>query len=290
MRDTGVCAITGASGYVGSVITVALKQHMPVLGLSRRPRSSQDLAWNFESANDISDDLRGRGVKTLIHAAWNMQATTFRELNRICVDGSARLFDAATRAGVEKIVFISTISAFEGCRSAYGRTKLAVEKMVTRSGGIIFRPGLVFGNESGGVFGSIRKQVSKSRVIPMIGDGRTPQYLLHEKTLSDCMLSAVGGKFDQAGVAPITIAHPKPWPFRDLVQSIATSQGRDVKLLPVPWQLLFCGIRAGELMNVKLPFRSDSILSFIYSNQHPDFTLMNSLGILPIPYTPEVKV
>lgn len=284
----GACAITGASGYVGSVISAALREHLPVLGLSRKPRNSEDVAWSFESPAGVSDALRSRGVKTLIHAAWDMQATTFQELNRTCVDGSARLFDAAHTAGVERIVFISTISAFEGCRSAYGRTKLAVERMLKTSAGIIFRPGLVFGATSGGVFGTIRKQVAKGGLVPMIGDGRIPQYLLHESTLADCMRSAANGKFDEAGVEPITVAHPNPWPFRDLVQSIARSECRDVKLLPVPWQLLFAGIRTGELMKVKLPFRSDSILSFVYSNQDPDFNRMKSLGITPIPYTPEV--
>lgn len=263
---------------------------MPVIGLSRKPSSQQTLAWSFESSDDICEPLRERGVKTLVHAAWDMQATTFRDLNRICVDGSARLFDAAARAGVERVVFISTISAFEGCRSAYGRTKLAVEKMLQKDSGLVLRPGLVFGNKPGGVFGGIRKQVAKSKIIPLIGSGQTPQYLLHEKTLAQSLVGAVQGQFDGAGSAPITLAHPKPWPFRELVQSIASAEGRDVKLVPVPWQLLFCGIRGGELLKLKLPFRSDSILSFIYSNPHPDFSLMHSLGIAPIPYTPEVTV
>ena len=286
MTSKGTCAVTGASGYVGSILVRELSKHMPVVRLVRKPASDLDIGWTFQTSNDVAVTLQSRGVKTLVHAAWDMRATTFDDLHKTCVDGSRTLFDAATRAGVERIVFISTISAFEGCRSAYGKTKLEVEKMLTGKPGAVLRPGLVFGSDSGGVFGGIRKQVHGSRFLPMIGSGETPQYLLDENTLAQTVVSAVAGQFDHLRGRPITLAGLKPWPFRDLVQNIARSEGRDVKLVPVPWQLLFCGIRLGELLKLNLPFRSDSVLSFIYSNRNPDFTLMRSLGINPAPYTP----
>lgn len=286
MNSEGPCAVTGASGYVGSIITQALRQHVPVVGMVRNPASATDIAWTLESSQDIGDTLRARGVKTLVHAAWDMHGTNLEQMQRICVRGSAALFDAARRAGVERIVFISTISAFEGCRSVYGRTKLEVEKMLADDARVVFRPGHVFGARTGGVFGSIQRQVRTSRLLPMIGGGRAPQYLLHEKTLSECILRAVSGDFDHTRGAPITLANPTPWRFRDLVQSVAASEGRKVTLVPVPWPLLFGGIRAGEALRLKLPFRSDSIISFVYHDRKPDFRLLDVLGIKTMPYAP----
>jgi len=216
-----------------------------------------------------------------------MRATSPAEMERICVRGSAELFDEARRSGVERIVFISSISAFEGCRSAYGRTKLAVEKMLAGQASVVFRPGHVFGPRPGGVFGSILRQVRTSRVLPIIGSGQTPQYMLHEKTLSECILRAVSGDFDGTRGAPITLAHPTAWMFRDLVRSIATTEQRNLTLAPIPWPLLFGGMRAGETLGLKLPFRSDSVISFVYCNRTPDFKLLNALGIRPIPYAPD---
>jgi nucleoside-diphosphate-sugar epimerase len=282
----GVCAVTGASGYVGSIILQELRQHLPVVALVRHPQSADDIAWSLESPREIAATLRARNVKTLVHAAWDMRASSVAELEKTCVQGSAALFDAAARAGVERIVFVSTISAFTGCRSAYGRAKLSVEKLLAGSSNIVFRFGLVFGDRLGGVFGGIRRQVQNSRILPMIGSGLTPQYLLHEKTLAGSVLRAVHGDFDSAHGTPITLAHPQPWRFRDLVKSIAASEGRQVRLLPVPWQLLYAGIRTGEALGLNLPFRSDSILSFAYYDRSPDFSLMDSLGIEPLPYEP----
>jgi nucleoside-diphosphate-sugar epimerase len=285
-RIPGVCAVTGVSGYVGSIIMRELQQHMPVVAIVRHPQSEADILWSLESDQDIAKALRARNVKTLIHAAWDMSANSLKEMEKTCVQGSAALFDAAVSAGVERIVFVSTISAFEGCRSAYGKTKLMVEKRLQGSNNTVFRFGLVFGDQPGGVFGGIRRQVQNSCILPMIGSGLAPQYLLHEKTLVESILRAVNGEFDRVRAAPITVAHPEPWRFRDLVKSIAASEGRRVALMPVPWQLLFAGIRAGEALGLNMPFRSDSFISFAYYDRHPDFSLMRSLGIEPLPYKP----
>jgi nucleoside-diphosphate-sugar epimerase len=287
IRIPGACAITGASGYVGSIIMRELQQHMPVVNLARHPQSEADILWSLESRGNIARDLQARNVKTLVHAAWDMHASSLQEMEATCVRGSSALFDSALAAGVERIIFVSSISAFEGCRSAYGKTKLKVENLLHGSANTIFRFGLVFGDKPGGVFGGIRRQVQNSRILPMIGSGLAPQYLLHEKTLGESTLCAVSGEFDHVHAAPITIAHPEAWRFCDLVRSIAASEGRRVALMPVPWPLLFAGLRAGEALGLNLPFRSDSVISFVHYDRHPDFSLMRSLGIEPLPYKPD---
>lgn len=185
--------------------------------LVRRPAVENSIYWDFTSDRSITQELRSRQVEVLIHAAWDMRANSIEDLRATCVAGSTRLFDMAMDAGVKRIIFISTISAFEGCRSAYGRSKLEVERITQQAGGIVLRPGLVYGPTPGGVFRAIRNQVRQSRIIPLIGSGRAPQFLLHEGTLGDCVRRAARGGLDTCHGEPITIAHPKPWPFWDLV-------------------------------------------------------------------------
>lgn len=283
-QSSGVCAVTGASGYVGSIIQQELQKHMPVVAMVRHPKSDTDIAWSLKSGPDIARTLRARNVKTLVHAAWDMRANNLLEMERTCVRGSAVLFDAAACAGVERIVFVSTMSAFEGCRSSYGKAKLLVEKLLQGSSNVVFRCGLVFGDKPGGVFGGIRQQVQNRRILPMIGCGLAPQYLLHERTLTESILRAAYGDFDRAHGEPITLAYHEPWRFRDLVKSIATSESRQVVLIPVPGQLLYAGLRAGEAIGLKLPFRSDSVISFVHYNRSPDFSMLTPLGINPLPY------
>jgi nucleoside-diphosphate-sugar epimerase len=295
------CAMTGSTGYVGSILAQALRKQGPLLELVRTPRKEGDVAWSLESEQELAATLHQHRVETLVHAAWDMRASSYETMERICVRGSARLFQAATEAGVRRIVFLSTISAFAGCRSAYGRSKLAVEGLLAQHSGIILRPGLVFGTTlgetnpdgtkpGGGVFGSIRKQVRSKRVVPLIGSGRSPQYLLHEETLAQTVARAARGEFDRYGSTPITLAHPQPWPFAELVRSIAAAEGRRITLLPVPWRLLYAGLRSAEALQLEPPFRSDSVLSFVHYDRHPDFSMLAALGIDPIPYHPRAAV
>jgi nucleoside-diphosphate-sugar epimerase len=285
METPPVCAITGASGYVGSRIAERLRQCAPVVELRRTPRDATDIPWSLTSHDDIAPQLLQQRASVLIHAAWDFSATRPEDIHRINVEGSKRLFTAAYDAGIRRIVFISTISAFTGTRSHYGQSKLAVESAVAEQGGIILRPGLVYGPSPGGVFGSIRRQVRSSRFIPLIGNGAAAQYLVPEETLADLVSDAALGGFEPLVGQPITLANPHPWPFRDLIRGIARAEGRTVTLVPIPWRLLYAGLRAAELLGRRLAFRSDSVISFVYQNPAPDFFALDRLR-LTIPSWP----
>jgi nucleoside-diphosphate-sugar epimerase len=261
-----VTAVTGANGYVGSVICAALGPE--TLRLVRRPAGKMDVAWSL--GEYPAEVFRARGVTRVVHAAWDMQASRLAELEAGCVAGSKRLLDAAVAAGAA-FTFISTISAFEGARSAYGQAKLQVERMVLAAGGNVLRPGLVHGGGEGGMFGSLRQTVARAKVIPLIGDGSAPQYLLPEKLLAQAV------RMDFKGV--LTVADPQPEAFRDLLRRIAAEQGKSPVLVPVPWQIFYAGFRGAEALRLKLGFKSDSVLSLIFQNPAPDFGPMRQLGL-----------
>ena len=285
MNENLVCAISGASGYVGSRIAQRLAQSGRVVALTRKPASEADFTWSLTSADDITPLLCQQQVSVLIHAAWDFTAVTAQDIQQVNVEGSIRLLRMAKAAGVGRIVFISTISAFTGARSLYGRAKLQVESVAAELGGIILRPGLVFGDSPGGVFGSIRRQEQHQKFIPLVGNGKAPQYLVPEQTLADVVADAATGRFDQAAGQPITVAHSHPWPFRDLVRRLALAQGRRVTLIPLPWPLLYAGLRAGEILGRKMPFRSDSVISFVHQDPAPDFSRIEALGIQVPPWS-----
>ena len=83
------------------------------------------------------------------------------------VEGSRKILEAAREAKTPKIIFISSISAFDGCRSLYGRAKLEIEKIALDCGALVIRPGLVYGEGAGGMFGKLVAQMKKSSVIPL---------------------------------------------------------------------------------------------------------------------------
>lgn len=274
-------AVTGANGYVGSIIARALEPISEVIRLVRKPSERSDVEWSLDARYDrMALELVRRDVTHLVHAAWDMTANTKHGMQRTCVEGSARLFDAAKDAGVQRVIFISAIDAFVGARSAYGQAKLAVERMALNTGGLVLRLGLVYGKNEGRAFGSLAKAVHRTRFVPMLGDGCAPQYVLHEDTLIDVVRRASRGDFDGEN-EPLTIAQPDGIAFRSLLKHIANGQGRRLILVPVPWRVLYLALKMRETVGLKLNIFGDSVMRSSFQNPTPDFNALDRFGIYP---------
>ena len=98
-----------------------------------------------------------RSADALIHAAYDLSLTSSADIWRVNVEGTRRLLEAAKDAAVDRIIVLSSMSAFEGTTQLYGRAKLDIEAMTTESGGCAVRPGLVYSERAGGMAGAMRK-------------------------------------------------------------------------------------------------------------------------------------
>jgi nucleoside-diphosphate-sugar epimerase len=223
------------------------------------------------------------GAAALIHCAYDFAPRTWPEIERINIRGTERLFAAARDAGIARLVLISTMSAFAGSKSLYGRAKLEMERVAAAHGALILRPGLVYGEHAGGMYGSLEARVRDSRLIPLIGGGGQVLYLVHHEDLSDLARRFCMGEFT-APAMPITVAHEQPWAFRKILVELAGRAGRKPLFLPVPWRGVWLALKAAELSGLRLDFRSDSLVSLVNQNPAPDFSEGASIGFQPRPY------
>ena len=51
----------------------------------------------------------------------------------------------------------------------------------------------------------------------------------------------------------------------DLLKFFAAEEGHRCRFVPVPWQLAYWPLRAGEFLRLPLPFRADSLLGLVRS-------------------------
>jgi nucleoside-diphosphate-sugar epimerase len=277
-----ICAITGGNGYVGSCVKNFLAaQGWDIFELTRRPKPGSR-AFQFQLGDDISPELLS-GVTTLVHCAYDFTPLTWDEIAAVNIEGSKKVIQAARAAKVPKIIFISSISAFDGCRSLYGKAKLEIEKFALASGALVIRPGLVYGGVAGGMFGKLAQQVSKSAIIPMIGNGSQIQYLVHNEDLSAFIEKFASGNIE---LPPriLTAANEQPWKLKQLILEVARAQGKKPTLIPLPWRLVWLAIKCAEMCGLKLNFRSDSLVSLIYQNPNPDFSPNAQAGLVCRPF------
>jgi nucleoside-diphosphate-sugar epimerase len=276
------CAITGSNGYLGG----CLKNHFAaqgreVLELTRSPVPGAR-AVAFQLGAEISPQALA-GADALVHCAYDFQPLRWEEIRAVNVAGTRKLFQAARAAGIGKMICVSSISAYDGCRSLYGRAKLEIEKIALDNGALVIRPGLVYGGGPGGMFGRLVAQVRKSSVIPLIGDGSQIQYLVHNEDLAGFIEKFTAGKIE---IAPriLTAAHEQPWPFRQLLSEIARGLDKKVKFVPLPWRLIWAGLKTAEACGLRLNFRSDSVVSLMHQNPSPDFSPNASAGLVCRPF------
>jgi len=277
--DVDVVAVTGATGFLGSRLVDAFRRRgCRVIAMSRS--SDGDDSIPFRLGLGVSRDaLRRGGVRALVHCAYDFTLTRWSEIDRINVGGSRLLFEAAAAAGVDTIVDVSSISAFPGATSLYGRAKLETEDAAQGVGAVVLRPGLIWADDpdtAGGMFGALAA-AARRPILPIIGSGRYPQYLVHIDDLVDVVIGVCEGTISPAQ-DPLIVAAPAPVVFTDLVRRLAEPQ-RSPHLVRVPWRIVRAGLRAAELTRLPLGFRSDSVTSLVHHGPAPDATTLARLGI-----------
>jgi NADH dehydrogenase len=275
------CLLTGATGYVGGRIKAALlAAGWQVTELGRSAGNGSGL--KFRLGDDIAGDSL-RGHSALVHCAYDFNALGWAAIHDVNVRGSERLLRAARDAGVERSVLISTISAYEGSPSLYGKAKLETEAIAQSLGAWVIRPGLVYGGAGSGMFAKLVGAVSHAPLIPIPGRGGQLQYLVHADDLAQSVLRCIQSA-GPAAAEPVTVAHGHPWSFRALLLEIGRTVDRRVVLVPVPWRLMWAGLKTLETLGMPLGFRSDSLVSLVNQNPKPLLNAQEVLGVSCRPF------
>jgi nucleoside-diphosphate-sugar epimerase len=287
---SGGCAITGASGYLGGRLAAELAGRGWTVHRLVRPRPGG-------AAGTVPYTLPGGApegfferddVTALVHCAYDFGQTKWDDIHEVNVRGSIKLLEAAHKAGIERMVYISTISAFDGCRSMYGKAKMEIEHAALDLGASVVRPGLIYGDHPGAMVESLTKAVAKLPVVPLIGSGRQVQYLVHDQDLAEFVALLLDGR--KPVDRPIVAADGTPYTFRDVLGLLAAANGRGrPRFLPIPWRLVWGLLKTAEAAGLKPGFRSDSVVSLIHQDPAPDFEPARAAGAVfrPYPGAPE---
>jgi nucleoside-diphosphate-sugar epimerase len=285
MSEKKICSITGSNGYVGGCVKNYFSANgWEILGLTRQPKTGTRAA-KFQLGEEIPPSTF-ENVSALVHCAYDFKPLRRQEIRAVNVEGSRKILETARLAGVGKIIFISSISAFDGCRSLYGKAKLEIEKIALDNGALVIRPGLVYGSGPGGMFGKLAAQIRNSSVIPMIGDGSQIQFLVHNEDLCAFIEKFAAGKIELPSQI-LTAANETPWLFKQLLLEIARGQNKKIKFIPLPWRLVWLGLKSAEICGLKLNFRSDSLVSLMNQNPSPDFSANSKASLICHPF--EIK-
>lgn len=223
-------AVTGGTGFVGqALLDLAGKQKVDVRALARKAQPDRaGVSW-------ISGDLDNRtalarlmqGAEAVIHVAGLVNTPDPAEFERCNVAGTLNVIEAALAAGVQRFVFVSSLSAREPELSQYGASKARAEKLVRASGldWTTVRPPAIYGPRDAEMFELFRS--ARWGVVPVPKDGRAS--LIHVDDLARLLLALVPGG--------VRVAHrvfepddgkPDGWTHDEMARAIGSAVGRRV--------------------------------------------------------------
>lgn len=235
--------VTGGAGVMGSRLVRGLVEagnRVRVLTLPKDPFVSRldglDCEIVFGDVSD-ADSLKGvfEGVKTVYHLAAIIIAYDPGMFQRINVTGTQNMVEGASAAGAEHFIYVSSASVTFPNASAYARSKMEAERIVTSQKSMsytIVRPTLVYDRNGGQEFMMFMDYLKKYPVVPFIGRGRAKKNPVFVDDLVQGMLAiannpkAYGQIYNFSGGEEISM-----W---DLAHLMLKHQGLSRLFIPIP--------------------------------------------------------
>ncbi|HEY5594239.1 MAG TPA: NAD-dependent epimerase/dehydratase family protein [Nitrospiria bacterium] len=199
--------VSGNAGFIGTFLTQALMENRrEVVGIDIRPCNPKD--HHYESIlGDVRnpDDVMkaAQGADVIMHLAAEHQdfGVTREAFFSVNVKGTRTLVECATRLGIKKFIFYSTVAVYGNAGkvtteetpprpvSDYGESKLEAEKVLYAWAHddpsrevVILRPTVVFGPRNYANMYNLMESIYKNRFI-FVGRGRNIKSVAYVENL-----------------------------------------------------------------------------------------------------------
>ncbi|MQA64057.1 MAG: NAD(P)H-binding protein [Actinophytocola sp.] len=250
-----VDVVTGAFSYSGAAIARQLQRTRghrvrTLTGHPHRAPAGNEIDVHPLDFTDPTALARSmNGAQTLYNTYW-VRFPHHRCDHQVAVANTLTLFDAAARAGVQRIVHISITHASPTSPYSYFRGKAEVEQGLAALGipYAIARPATLFG--AGGVLiNNIAWLLRHLPVFAIGGRGDYPIRGIHVNDLASLCVD-LGARSDSVVVDAVG---PQTLTFKELVQAVKSAVGSNALIVPVPGALLRVMSRTmGMLLRDKL--------------------------------------
>lgn len=242
--------VTGAFGYSGKYIAKRLlNSGLKVRTLTNSPDRQNEFGnqieifkYNFNEPEKLIDAMRG--VSVLYNTYWvRFNYTDFKF--SIAVENTIKLFDAAKKAGVKRIIHTSITNPTENSPLQYFSGKALLEKTLIGSGisYSILRPAVLFGKEDI-LINNIAWLIKKFPIFCMPGDGK---YKLQPIYVDDFALLAVE-QGQMTGNYIIDAIGSETFSYKELIQVICKTLNKTPLIVSVPDNIIYyLGLLIGKI-------------------------------------------
>jgi uncharacterized protein YbjT (DUF2867 family) len=233
--------VTGANSAVGrALVRLAPSHRLEVVGVVRSERAAADVRAIDRAVRILRvayDDAAGlvaafEEAAAVIHLPGILVERAGATYEAANVETTRRVAEAATRAGVRKLVFVSAIGADPRSDNRYWRSKGTAEAIVHASGlpYTVLRVPMLLGPGTEGA--RALRRCLRRRTAWLLAGGRTLQQPLD---VGDCArASLIACAPDTARDGTLELVGPVAVPARQIVERGAELRDRHIRIVPVP--------------------------------------------------------
>jgi UDP-glucose 4-epimerase len=206
--------VTGAVGFLGRAVCEGLQKNGHIVFRTYRAsvgkRLDGDLVCDLKEISDI--DISSRQIDVVIHCSAKVPSSV-RHISRYMQENvycTETLVKAAVKSGVKRIIFISSLSVYEGVvnsghvtvatqpkpKSSYSMSKLEAENIIISCAEksnlevVIIRPPLIYGPGVKGNFKYLIKWIGMSLPLPF-GNFVQPRSFVSSYNLVSLVLACI---------------------------------------------------------------------------------------------------
>lgn len=235
MKPRTTHVVTGAFGYSGKYIALRLLEQGHTVRTITNSADRKNpfggrvkaLPLSFDQPDKLVAALEGAEV---LHNTYWVRFNHREFTHGVAVDNTLRLFEAAQRAGVRRVIHVSITNPSIDSDLEYFRGKARLENALIDSGlaYAILRPTVLFGKEDI-LINNIAWALRKLPVFGVFGDG---QYRLQPIYVDDLARLAVAQAQGSDNVI-IDAIGPETFTFRGLVETVGRIVGKPRKIISV---------------------------------------------------------
>lgn len=247
--------ITGANGFIGE----HLLNHFNAIGyriialVHSLPKNKHaSVEYVIHDMNEPVEESIFTNVDALIHCAY-VRYDRNKNADAINLKGTHYLINVCEKYSV-KFVFLSSFSAHENAISHYGKMKLKCEQLIDGSKNLIVKPGLVIGKK--GLAADIIHKVKASTFFPLIGAGAQPLQTVY----IDDVCVVIEKLLQNNKTGTYLVAENNPVSMKLFYETVALALNKKIVFIPIPFMFVYFVSKLAELLKIKFPVSSDSIL------------------------------
>ena len=191
-----------------------------------------------------------------------------------------RVLEAMRRAGVERLVAVSSTSAHSRFESR-SAPRLTNEALLPGSGlrWTVVRPTMIYGSELDHNMHKLLRFLDRSPVFPLFGSGENLWQPVYYEDLARGLYAALtrpgteGQIYDLPGLRPLT--------YLDLVRTAAGALGKKTRVVHLPVEPVRRVLQVAEELRLRLPVSSEQVLRLREYKAYPYDKARKELGYSP---------